>query len=109
VHGIVVNDSCIQQTVEYMGNNSRAAGVLMAQGGGLTHHISASGAINIANDSQTHKKSKHFKIIDKIAKKLDISNDIRDMGHVYHEMASNKKIQNKKKKFESLTKAVLAS
>ena len=55
---------------------------------------------HLSGNSEQMKHNKFYKITNQIAKKLNINDSIRDMGHRYHMIASSTKNQ---KNFKSLT------
>ena len=62
----------------------KAAGVDFNAGGG----VYGSKMITDFQTSQEIRKRKHFKIIDEIARELNIPNYIRDQGHRFHQIAA---------------------
>lgn len=72
------------------------------------NRIGRDGQLMTVNNQKSQRRRHHFKIIDKIANSLGISDKIRDQGHNYHEDAAERKIQNKQKKYVKLTEEAVA-
>lgn len=88
---IVVSHEVLEQGVEFVGNTTKIVGMRMPVHG-LEQRVVPGGASAFSGSSIQQKYCKFYKIMSEIALKLNISKEIRDLGHRYHKIASLTKI-----------------